>query len=126
MRRATPLRSGDDTEVPMKVTIAIVGVSALLAGGMPLSALAESEVKIEEKDGKYKETYQGEDGTKSEYDVDKKNGTAVYKSSDGVVVKESNKDGQYKQEYKDKNCEQTTEKDLGTGDTKVVTKGDCN
>jgi hypothetical protein len=110
----------------MKVTIAIVGVSVLLAGGVPLAAHAESEVKIEEKDGKYKETYQGEDGTKSEYNVDKKEGTTVYKSSDGVTVKEATQDGKYKQEYKDKNCEQTTEKDLVSGDTKVVTKGDCN
>jgi hypothetical protein len=110
----------------MKSTIAILGVSALLACGAPLAALADDEVKIEEKDGKYKETYQGEDGTKSEYVIDKKDGTTDYKSSDGTIVKETTKDGKYKQEYKNKDCEQSTEKDLVTGDTKIVTKGDCN
>jgi hypothetical protein len=110
----------------MKASIAIVGVSAFLACGVPIAATADSETKIEEKDGKYKETYTGEDGTKSEYNVDKKDGTSVYKSSDGTSVKESSKDGKYKQEYKKGDCEQSTEKDLVTGDTKVVTKGDCN
>ena len=110
----------------MKSTIAILGVSSLLACGAPLAALADDEVKIEEKDGKYKVTYQGDDGTKSEYNVDKKEGTSVYKSNDGTSVKETTKDGKFKQEYKDKDCEQSTEKDLVTGDTKVVTKGDCN
>ena len=43
-----------------------------------------------------------------------------------VEVKETTKDGKYKQEYKDKDCEQSTEKDLVTGDTKVVAKGNCS
>lgn len=110
----------------MKASIAIVGAFAVLACCAPYSALAESETKIEEKDGKYSETHQEDDGTKSEYHVDKKDGTSVYKSSDGVSVKESTKDGQYKQEYKDKDCEQSTQKDLVTGETKVVAKGDCS
>jgi hypothetical protein len=109
----------------MKASFAIAGLCGLFACGAPGAAVAESEVKIEEKDGKYSETYQGDDGTKSEYHVDKKEGTSVYKSSDGTSVKEATKDGKFKQEYKDKDCEQSTEKDLVTGDTKVVSKGNC-
>jgi hypothetical protein len=110
----------------MKACIAIAGVFAVLACCAPRPAHSESETKIEEKDGKYSETHQDDDGTKTEYQVDKKNGTSVYKSSDGVTVKESTKDGEYKQEYKDKDCEQSTKKDLVTGDTKVIAKGDCS
>jgi hypothetical protein len=109
----------------MKRIIAACSVSALLIGGVPFAVLAESETKIEESGGKYKETYTGEDGTKTEYEVDRKDGSSVYKSSNGTVVKEQTKDGTYKQEYKDKDCEQSTQKDLATGDTKVIAKGDC-
>ncbi len=109
----------------MKTSIAIIAVSTLLTCGLPLAALAGSETQVKESDGKYEETYTGDDGTKSEYQVDKKNGTSVYKSSDGTSVKEETKDGKLKQEYKNGDCEQSTEKDLVTGDTKVVAKGDC-
>ena len=110
----------------MKASIALAGITALLVCGAPLGAFADSETKIEESGGKVKETHTADDGTKTEYEVDKKDGSSVYKSSDGTSVKETTKDGKYKQEYKDKDCEQSTEKDLVTGDTKVVAKGNCS
>ena len=108
----------------MKASIAIVGLSVLLVGSS-LPAFAETKTVIEEKDGKYKETFQDDEGTKSEYKVDKKEGTSVYKDTNGVSVKEKTEDGVLKQEYKDDDCEQATEKNLVTGETKVVAKGDC-
>src|SRR5215207_2235645 len=107
------------TEVLMKACTLVAGMFATLAAAsicLPLVAAAESKTEIKESDGKYEERYKNDDGTESEYHVDKKDGTHVYKDSNGVSVKEKSDDGKFKQQYKDGNCEQTTEKNLATGE----------
>src|SRR5689334_3288869 len=100
-----------------KSTIAITGLAALLALGSVASfADDDSKTVTKETNGKYDEQYKGDDGTKSEYHVNKKDGTSVYKDNDGTVVKEKTEDGKVKQEYKDGDCKQSSQKDVVTGD----------
>jgi hypothetical protein len=111
----------------MKATLVLTGFTALLAVGAGIVRADDddSKMQINNTDSKYDEHYQDDKGTESELHVNKEKGTSVYKDSDGVTVREKTENGKLKQEYNDGDCKQSTQKDLATGDTKVIAKGDC-
>lgn len=109
----------------IRIPLIITGFAALISATGAFGD-DDSKMQVNNTDQKYDEHYQNENGTESELHVNKEKGTSVYKDSDGVTVREKTENGKLKQEYNDGDCKQSTQKDLATGDTKVVAKGDCN
>jgi len=110
----------------MKRTVSIVGALAVAALGFvqPLPATADTKSVIESSPEKYSETREA-DGDKSEVQIDRTDGSKVYKNSDGVSIKEKVDGNTIKQEYKDENCQRSAQQNVATGDSKVVSEGNC-
>ncbi|MFN2426988.1 MAG: hypothetical protein ABR587_11145 [Candidatus Binatia bacterium] len=105
------------------LTIAASFAAAALAMSQP--AMAETKTVIEETPGKYTEQRKNADGTESELHINREEGTRVYKDSEGVEIKETIENGKIKQEYKDEDCKRSAQQNIATGDSKVVSEGDC-
>lgn len=98
---------------------------AMLGLGPMSTALADSKTVIETSPEKYSEKTRTDDGEKTKLEIDRETGSQVYKDSNGVVIKERTEDGKIKQDYKDDDCERSARQDVVTGNSRVVSKGDC-
>ncbi|HYB98462.1 MAG TPA: hypothetical protein VEC57_04935 [Candidatus Limnocylindrales bacterium] len=106
-------------------TAAQYAVCASLAAGLilPLAAAADETTVIRETPDGYVETYKGPDGSYTHKQSGPKSKTAY--EGNGVQFKESSNGVVTKRVYQDANCQQKTVSNAKTGETTVVSEGNC-
>ena len=107
--------------IPLFTALSVCIAVALV----PLHAAAEDKTEIESAPGKHRETFRGDDGSSLEYQEERGKVYKEYKSGDGVIIKEEGNADGVKKTFQDGSCKQETQVDNKTGETKVVTSGNC-